>query len=95
MVNKRLVIAALIAIPTAVGLYQTYAPPPQGPMGIYVPPDEDVYVAQIANSAIRTVNVSREEAIRANGPTYYRRDAHTKTIGCVWVKSHVSPGVPW
>lgn len=83
MVTRRLVIAALIAIPLAVGLYQTYAPPPQGPMGEYVPPGEDVYIAQIVNSAIRTVNVSRQEAIQANGPQYYRRDAHTKTIGCV------------
>jgi catalase len=94
MVSKRLVIAALILIPFTVGLYRAYAPPPQGPMGVNVPPGEDVYVAQIANSAIRTVNVSREEAIAANGPTYYRRDAHTKTIGCVSASFRVNPLQP-
>jgi len=83
MTKTRIAIAALIAIPLAVGLYRTYAPPPLGPMGVHVPPGEDVYISQIAASAIRTVNVSREEAIQANGPTYYRRDAHTKTLGCV------------
>lgn len=34
-----------------------------------------------------------EEAIQANGPTYYyRRDAHTKTsLGCVAANFHVNP----
>lgn len=94
MVIKRLVIAALLVIPLVFVLYQSYAPPPQGPMGEYVPPGEDVYTAQIVNSAIRTVNVSREEAIQAKGPRYYRRDAHTKTIGCVSAAFRVNPLQP-
>ncbi len=80
MKHKRLIIVlAVLAVPALWLFYASYASPPKGPMGEFVPPDEDVYTAQIINSGISMLRATREVV----GDGTYRRDAHAKTHGCM------------
>ncbi len=72
----------ILGIPIAAavvwGVYASYAPPPVGPMGEVMAPDEDVLTAQIVNSGIGILRNARLK----NGDGVYRRDAHAKNHGC-------------
>ena len=47
-------------------------------MGEFVPPDEDVFIAELISSSTESINASK-----VNSRPPYRRDVHAKTHGCV------------
>ena len=55
-------------------------------MGEFVPPDEDVYIAQLVSSAVESINASTKNTIPP-----YRRDVHSKMHGCVQAEVQTLP----
>jgi hypothetical protein len=87
MKRKLVIFAGVVIVVLAAGaLYRALQSPAPGPMGESIPPDEDVYTAQIINSGVSMINSTR----RAVGDGHYRRDAHAKTHGCALATFAVS-----
>src|SRR4029077_19136454 len=61
----------------------------------FVPPGEDVYIAQLMASSVESVDGARDPSdAGAPGPPPFRRDVHAKAHGCVRADVTVDPKIP-
>jgi catalase len=85
------VLVAIAAIVVAVGVSWWWVERGRSMtnMGEFVPPDEDVYIAQLVSSAVESINASTKNTIPP-----YRRDVHSKMHGCVQAEVKALPSLP-
>jgi len=81
------VIVTLLVVFVAYLILRSYTSPPHGPVGVKVPPDENLRIAQISDNGVHIVNNTRNEV----GDGLYRRDAHPKAHGCALASFNVMP----
>jgi len=84
------VCVAVFSIGLVFGVYlswKSYSSPPKGPVGIDIPANEYLRIAQIVENGEQIVNNTRNKV----GDGVYRRDAHAKTHGCARASFEVKP----
>lgn len=65
-------------------------------MGEFVPPGEDLAIAQLVSSSVESVNGAKDIGDpRDPGPPPFRRDVHAKAHGCVRAQVTVDPKLPY
>ena len=61
----------------------------------FVPPGEDVYIAQLMASSVESVDGARDPSDAGDpGPPPFRRDVHAKAHGCVRAEVTVDRKIP-
>ena len=83
--QKKLIALSITAVITA-GLTYAFSESSNGKLnnGIYEPPEEKTYIANIISSAVDMVNNAHKDAKQsATGKTPYHRDVHAKAHGCL------------
>jgi catalase len=94
---RRLLIGAAIVIAfVAISWWRVESSRSISVMTEFVPPDEDLYIAQLVASSVESVNGARDpNDARDPGPPPFRRDVHAKAHGCVRADVTVDPKIPY